>query len=159
MYEKHEKEQFVVDYPHLSAFIMEYVLSYKARAITDRLSFLRVACFIFAEIQENYLKLWKLHALLCRSSKKEHSVTALWNIYLESVLKKKKNKKTHWSIFYDKCFMKLMERKRTLLNRLSPENKQVFSVSLKCNSRDAEDDLLVSNNNFISTIVYQRLSV
>lgn len=59
MFKKHEKEQFLVDYLYLSAFTMEYVLSYKARAITDRLSFLRVACFISAEIQENsgYLKL------------------------------------------------------------------------------------------------------
>lgn len=46
-----------------------------------------------------------------------------------------------------------------MLNQLLHENKQVFSIFLKCNSRDGEDDFLVSNNNFTFTIVYQRLSV
>lgn len=58
-YDKCKKKQFLVDYLCLVVFTMEYVLSYKAHAITDRLSFLRVACFISAEIQESsgYLKL------------------------------------------------------------------------------------------------------
>lgn len=58
-YGKCEKKQFLVYNLCLAAFTTKYVLPYKACAITDRLSFLRVACFISAEIQESsdYLKL------------------------------------------------------------------------------------------------------
>jgi len=48
-----------------------------AHAVTDRLSFLRVACFISTEIQESlgHFKLRKLHALVRWSSKEECTVT------------------------------------------------------------------------------------